>query len=98
MSLEFMHGCLVFATTVNPLYNHAHFSHILVCVTFVFGNHLFLKERPCFRVTITLVNSIKYLQSFSFFFCKCDLQESFFNLRVKLSLRGKFRDFKDVEF
>jgi hypothetical protein len=28
--------------TINPLYNHTLFSHILVCVTHFFGNHLFL--------------------------------------------------------
>jgi hypothetical protein len=37
-------------TTVNPLHNHAHFSHGLVCVIFL--------------VIITLVSSTKYLQSF----------------------------------
>jgi len=26
---------------LNPLYNHAHFNHILVCVTHFLGNHPF---------------------------------------------------------
>jgi hypothetical protein len=46
---------------VNSLYNHAHFSHILVCVTQFLVNHAFQFETSIFRITITLINRTKYL-------------------------------------
>jgi large-conductance mechanosensitive channel len=50
---------------VNPLHKHAHFSHILVCVT-----HFLVTI--CFNITITLVSSTKKLQNF---LSKCDYNE-----------------------
>lgn len=51
-------------STINPLYNHAHLSHILVCLSF-FGNHPICLETSLSR-SLDAQNICKV------FFCKCE--------------------------
>jgi hypothetical protein len=59
--------------TVNPFYNHAHFSHILVCVTY-------------FLVTICFSKKHHFLGSLSHLLIAQNICKAFF---VKVTIRGE---------
>jgi hypothetical protein len=57
-------GMTLRITLVNSLYNHAHLSRILACVTHFFSKSSVFSKKCHSLESLSLVSSTKYLQNF----------------------------------